>query len=85
MICAKCFREVWGDVEGHKSRCQGRGRHARPQSYSSRAGSDYVRHHNILDDTNPDTVAGDLLSNIDHDLAEERQARLEEFSDDWPL
>jgi hypothetical protein len=77
MICVKCFREVWGDIEGHKRECQGRGRRERPLSYGSRAGSGYARLHNILDDTNPDTVAGDLLSNIDHDLAEERQARLE--------
>jgi hypothetical protein len=78
MICVKCFREVWGDVQGHRERCTGRAPAPR-RSYGSRQGSEYVRHHNILDDTNPDTVAGDLLSNIDHDTAEERQRRAEEF------
>lgn len=39
----------------------------------------WLRTHNILDDTDPDSVAGDLLSHIDEDIAEERQRRAEEY------
>jgi hypothetical protein len=31
------------------------------------------------------SVAADILENIERDVADERQYRREEFSDEWPL
>jgi hypothetical protein len=32
-----------------------------------------------------ESIASDLLENMERDVAEERQFRQEEFGDDWPL
>lgn len=76
MICFGCFKDVYGNHE-----C----RHRKPTS-GSRAGREYASGHSLLDSVvASDGAAGDQLQHMDFDVAEERQARQEEFSDDWPL
>lgn len=39
----------------------------------------------LWDGGSNESVASDLLENLERDIAEERQYRREEFSEDWPL
>ena len=76
MTCFKCFKDVYGNHQ-----CRGRA-----QASGSRAGREYAKNHSLLDSVVvSDGVAGDQLQYMEFDVEEERQARLEEFSDEWPL